>query len=99
MDFKEMVEKYAEIEVTQEEIDVFLPQAKRKHSHIINREGDLNGERNQPWYLATLLGEIINMERFSEYCRRVSIQRIAAETKESTQHNAEMLPQTSFSIS
>lgn len=99
MDFKEMVEKYAEIEVTQEEIDAYLPQAKRKLSHIVNLEGDLDGERNQPWYLATLLGEIINMERFSEYCRRVSCRIMPDITKESTQHNAEMLPQTTFSIS
>ena len=99
MDWKSLIKKQVGIEVTDDEIEEHMPYAKRKLSHIISREGDLNGERNKPWFLATLLGEIINMERFSQYCHRVSSRIVTEKTKESTQHNIEMLPQTNIIIS
>ena len=99
MDWKSLIQKQGGIEVTDEEVEENMPYAKRKLSHIISREGDLKGERNQPWYLATLLGEIINMERFSQYCRQVSSRIMTEKMKESTQHNIEMLPQTTIIVS
>lgn len=98
MNLKEMVEKYAETKVLQEEIDVYYPQAERKLQLIIQREGDHNGERRKPYYIAMLLAEIINIERFSAYCSAVCRERFD-ETKESIQQNAEMLPQTNIIIS
>ena len=99
MDWKSLIQKQVGIEVTDEEVEENMPYAKRKLSHIISREGDLNGERNQPWYLATLLGEIINMDRFSHYCIEKSKENMARKMKESTQHNIEMLPQTNIIVS
>jgi hypothetical protein len=35
---------------------------------IIPREGDLDGERREPWYLAKLIEEAVRASRLSEYC-------------------------------
>ena len=108
MGFKDLVEKYAEIKVSQEDIDTHLPQAQRKLELISNREGDSNGVRKKPEYLAMLLGEIINMSRFSDFCYELGkaykeaddfIQQKISKTKESIQQNAEMLPQTKTIVS
>ena len=63
--FKQLVEECGQAEVYQEEIEFCLPQAKRKLELIIGREGDGNGERLKPYYLASILWEIISLERFS----------------------------------
>lgn len=63
--FKRLVEECGQAEVYQEEIDIYLPHAKRKLELIISREGDGNGERLKPYYLASILWEIISLERFS----------------------------------
>jgi len=99
LDWISLVKKQCDIDVTEADVEEHMPYAKRKLSHIISREGDLNGERNQPWYLATLLGEIINMDRFSHYCIEKSKENMARKMKESTQHNIEMLPQTNIIVS
>lgn len=99
MDFKELVEQHYELPVTQAEIDEALPQAQRKLDWIISREGDLDGKRKEPTYLAILVGEIINMERFSRYCISKSEENRKAKIKESIQQNVEMLPQTTIIVS
>ncbi len=43
--------------------------ARRKLDWIISREGDAQGERRQPWYLAMLISETVYQNRFSEACR------------------------------
>ena len=43
-------------------------QAKRKLARIIEREGDADGERLKPYYLAQLVAEAVTAERFSNYC-------------------------------
>lgn len=43
--------------------------ARRKLDWIINREGDAQGKRRQPWYLAMLIAETVSQDRFSEICR------------------------------
>ena len=98
MELKEMVEKYAGYDIKQEEIDIFLPQAERKLELIIQREGDHDGERRKPYYIAMLLSEIIGVERLSAYCLKRYEERMR-KTKESTQQKAEMLPQTNIIIS
>lgn len=62
---KQLVEQCGQAFVYQEEIDIYLPHAQRKLELIISREGDGNGERLKPYYLAQLLWEIISLERFS----------------------------------
>lgn len=43
--------------------------AKDKLKRIIEREGDADGERTQPYYLAQLIAEAINQNRFSLLCQ------------------------------
>ena len=45
-----------------------IKEAKRKLALIIEREGDLNGERLKPQYIAQLTLEILHANRFSNYC-------------------------------
>ena len=63
---KGTVEELSNNSVSLEKIELCLPQAVRKLDLIIKREGDGNGERLKPYYLAKLLCEIISMERFSK---------------------------------
>ena len=37
---------------------------------IIPREGDMDGARREPWYLAKLIQETVSQNRLSEYFRR-----------------------------
>lgn len=41
--------------------------AERKLDGIIKREGDLNGARREPWYLAQLIAETVRANRFSQF--------------------------------
>lgn len=49
--------------------------AKRKLARIIEREGDADGERLKPYYLAQLVAEAVTAERFSNYCRDIHVLR------------------------
>lgn len=41
--------------------------AERKLKGIIEREGDGDGMRREPWYLAQLIAETVSGERFSRF--------------------------------
>lgn len=41
--------------------------AERKLKRIIDREGDGNGARREPWYLAQLIAEAVRGSRFSQF--------------------------------
>ena len=41
--------------------------AERKLKGIIEREGDKNGARREPWYLAQLIAETVQNNRFSQF--------------------------------
>lgn len=41
--------------------------AERKLNGIINREGDENGARREPFYLAQLIAETVRGRRFSQF--------------------------------
>lgn len=41
--------------------------AERKLKGIIEREGDGNGTRREPWYLAQLIAETVRGNRFSQF--------------------------------
>ena len=75
---KQLVEQCGGAVVYQEEIDICLPHAIRKLKLIIGREGDGNGERLKPYYLAQILWEIISLERFS---RSIKIARSERQSK------------------
>lgn len=40
--------------------------AERKLKGIIDREGDADGARREPWYLAQLIAETVRASRFSQ---------------------------------
>jgi len=65
---KALIKKYIRASVTDEETEKYLPYAKQKLEYIIASEGDSDGNRSKPKYLAHILAEIIENERFSEYC-------------------------------
>lgn len=71
MDWQELVKEYSGFTVSQEDVDKYMPEAKRKLDGIIEREGDPDGTRVEVCYLAALLGEIIAVEKFSEYCMMI----------------------------
>ena len=49
--------------------------AKRKRARIVAREGDANGERLKPYYLALLKAEIAEQNMFSQTCLQNSKQK------------------------
>ncbi len=48
--------------------------AKRKLALIIEREGDLNGERRKPYYLNRIIEETIRAHQFSKTCSLISLE-------------------------
>lgn len=71
---------------TDEEMTQALPRATKKLRWIIDREGDLDGIRRQPWYLGKLVEEAIIENAFSEFtmarCQEIQARREAAATCE-----------------
>ena len=45
-------------------------EAKIKLAQIIEREGDANGERSKPYYLAQLILEALTVRRFASYYQK-----------------------------
>lgn len=71
---------------TDEEMERALPRAERKLRWILDREGDAEGMRLQPWYLGKLVEEAISAEEFSQYtmarCLEIETRRQATATGE-----------------
>ena len=67
---------------TDEEMTHALPRAQRKLRWIIDRDGDTDGMRRQPWYLGKLVEEAIIENEFSMYtmarCLEIQARREAA---------------------
>lgn len=55
-------------ELTDAEWDRAFPLAKAKLERIIEREGDANGERNEPYYIGMLVSEIARSRQVQNYC-------------------------------
>lgn len=53
---------YLEAEISLELFEAELPQAMRKLEWIISREGDADGERLKPYYIAQLVAETIRAD-------------------------------------
>lgn len=66
-DLKSLSEQYLSSAISQQEFEKAEMQAKRKLARIIEREGDADGERRKPYYLAQLIAEAIRTDRFSSF--------------------------------
>jgi hypothetical protein len=72
--------------------------AGRKLEWIISREGDANGERRKPYYLAQLIAEAIRAEWLTLYCQIKSDQIEYERTKKEmpTNKSARHFPTKSY---
>ena len=59
---------------TEMEMAQALPRAARKLKWIIDRDGDADGMRHQPWYLGKLVEEAIIENEFSQYTMARSLE-------------------------
>lgn len=59
-------------------------------NHIIPREGDMDGKRLEPCYLAMLIQEAVSQDRFSRYCETEF--RHAPVMRDDATHNATVAP-------
>lgn len=64
---KTLSEEYLAEPLSDTEYEKAKAQAKRKLARIIEREGDSDGERRKPYYLAQLIAEAVRSERFSAF--------------------------------
>ena len=64
---REQAERYLCTEIEPSEWDEAKAYAERKLKGIIEREGDVDGARRQPWYLAQLIAETVRGSRFSKF--------------------------------
>lgn len=67
-EIKTLAEKYLGVEISLELFEAELPQAMHKHKWIISREGDADGERLKPYYIAQLVAEIIRADVLTMRC-------------------------------
>lgn len=72
---KQLAELFLQDFLSDGEFEEAEKQAKRKLARIIEREGDADGERLKPYYLAQLVAEAVTAERFSNYCRDIHVLR------------------------
>lgn len=86
---KALAEMYLGAEIPQEFYEMEREAATRKLDRIISREGDTNGERRKPYYLAQLIAEHIRSELFTFQCM------MDYETKKEAAHKSGQLPQPS----
>lgn len=67
-EIKKLAEKYLGAEINQELFELEMPAAQRKLEWIISREGDANGERTKPYYIAQLVAEVIRSDVMTLHC-------------------------------
>lgn len=66
-----LAEKYHGNEIKDDEYTRAYQYAKRKLERIINREGDSDGERRKPYYIAQLIAETVSTNRLSAFTKRL----------------------------
>ena len=64
---KQQAEQYLGSQITPSEWDGARAYAEHKLERIIEREGDADGARWEPWYLAQLIAETVKGNRFSKF--------------------------------
>ena len=67
-EIKRLAEKYLGAEITEAVFMVEMDTALRKLQWIISREGDADGERTKPYYIAQLVAEAIRSDILSIRC-------------------------------
>lgn len=67
-DFKAIVEMEVGDKVSDEEIVNAEIYARNKRYNIVKNEGDANGKRSKPYYLAKLTAETVLQNRAMDYC-------------------------------
>ena len=72
---QQQAETYLGTAIEPSEWDEAKAYAERKLKIIIEREGDGNGMRREPWYLAQLITETVSSNRFSQF----TLERYASE--------------------
>lgn len=77
---RELVKGFTNIEISENEYAQAEKRAKNKLARIIERNGDLNGVRLQPWYLAQLIAEAVRENRLARFT--VELYKIQKEIKE-----------------
>lgn len=65
---KALAEKQLRDSITDTEMEKAEPYARRKLAWIIHRQGDSEGKRLEPWYLAQLIAEIVYQRRLATAC-------------------------------
>lgn len=63
---QQQAESYLGMTIEPSEWDKAKSSAERKLEWIINREGDGDGARREPWYLAQLIAEAVRGSRFTQ---------------------------------
>lgn len=63
---QQQAEHYLGGKIEPSEWDSAKAYAERKLKNIIDREGDADGARREPWYLAQLIAETVKGSRFSQ---------------------------------
>lgn len=64
---REQTERHLFTEIEPSDWDKAKAYAEQKLKGIIEREGDGDGARRQPWYLAQLIAETVQGSRFSKF--------------------------------
>lgn len=67
MGLRELAETYLGAVIPPAEWDEAKAAAERKLDWIISREGDLDGGRREPWYLAQLIAEAVSARQLSRF--------------------------------
>lgn len=93
-DLKSLSEQYLSSAISQREFEQAEMQAKRKLARIIEREGDADGERRKPYYLAQLIAEAVRSDRFSSLTFELgNFIRCAEENRKQIQQRKKKCPQ------
>lgn len=69
-ELKGLAEEYLGADIPQELFGMVLPAAQRKLEWIISREGDADGQRLKPRYIAQLISEEIRAELLEYQCQK-----------------------------
>lgn len=64
---QQQAESYLGGTIEPSEWDKAKEEAERKLGRIIDREGDADGTRREPWYLAQLIAEAVRSSRISQF--------------------------------
>lgn len=64
---QQQAERYLGTTIEPSEWGKARPEAERKLGRIIEREGDADGARREPWYLAQLIAEAVISDRLTRF--------------------------------